>query len=93
MDEFSAEPTSSQQRDWQKTLFATKIAKLFGDVHEYVLVYAKDRRALMERELLSANGRATSKIYKNPNNDPEGRGGYSNDSASGHRPKQHESDT
>ena len=57
---------------WQKR-YSRENREAIGDVHEYILVYAKDRATFKDvRNRLPLNEKQ-SKVYKNPNNDPKGR--------------------
>ena len=44
-----------------------------GDVHEYVIVYAKDPQTFKETRSRVPLDEKSERIYKNPNNDPRGR--------------------
>ncbi len=46
-----------------------------GDVHEYVLVYAKDPVVFKAKRNLIGRTPEQMKVYRNPNNDPKGLGG------------------
>lgn len=57
---------------WQKR-YSRENREAIGDVHEYVLLYAMDKKKFKEiRNLIPMNPRQ-AKVYKNPNNDPKGR--------------------
>ena len=57
---------------WQK-IYSRENREAIGDVHEYVLLYAMDKKKFKEiRNLIPMNPRQ-AKVYKNPNNDPKGR--------------------
>lgn len=55
---------------WQKR-YSRENREAIGDVHEFVLVYAKDYRKANINKLEITEEQA--KIYRNPNNDPKGR--------------------
>ena len=57
---------------WQKR-YSRENREAIGDVHEYILVYAKDMvafKAIRNKVPLTED---QSKVYRNPNNDPRGR--------------------
>ncbi|MCB0472340.1 MAG: site-specific DNA-methyltransferase, partial [Flavobacteriaceae bacterium] len=57
---------------WQKR-YSRENREAIGDVHEYIYVFSKDPRAFKEyRNLIPANEKQL-KVYRNPNNDPNGR--------------------
>lgn len=57
---------------WQKR-YSRENREAIGDVHEYIIVFAKNPQLFKEtRNLVPMTGDQT-KIYKNPNNDPRGR--------------------
>lgn len=57
---------------WQKR-YSRENREAIGDVHEYILTYAKDPILFKAiRNLVSPNEKQT-KVYRNPNNDPKGR--------------------
>jgi adenine-specific DNA-methyltransferase len=56
---------------WQKR-YSRENREAIGDVHEYILIYAKNPSTFkLERNLLPLTNEQ-KKIYKNPNNDPKG---------------------
>jgi len=56
---------------WQKR-YSRENRAAIGDVHEYILTYAKDVKKFKEqRNKLPLNDKQ-SKVYKNPTNDPKG---------------------
>ncbi len=57
---------------WQKR-YSRENRKAIGDVHEYILVYVKDRTIFKESRNKIPLTEAQAKIYTNPNNDPKGR--------------------
>jgi adenine-specific DNA-methyltransferase len=60
------------QNVWQKR-YSRENREAIGDVHEYVVVYAKDPPGFKERRNKVALTDEQAKVYKNPNNDPKGR--------------------
>jgi adenine-specific DNA-methyltransferase len=57
---------------WQKR-YSRENREAIGDVHEYIYVFSKDPKAFKEyRNLIPANEKQL-KVYRNPNNDPNGR--------------------
>ena len=57
---------------WQKR-YSRENREAIGDVHEYVLVYAKDRNNFKLTRNKIPLTEQQSKVYRNPNNDPKGR--------------------
>lgn len=57
---------------WQKR-YSRENREAIGDVHEYILVYAKNPSRFKEIRNLVPMTEEQSKVYKNPNNDPKGR--------------------
>ncbi len=57
---------------WQKR-YSRENREAIGDVHEYILVYAKDRNVFKKNRNLVPMSEEQAKVYKNPNNDPKGR--------------------
>lgn len=57
---------------WQKR-YSRENRESIGDVHEYILVYAKDTVSFKEVRNLVPMTEEQAKVYKNPNNDPRGR--------------------
>ncbi|MFN8741845.1 MAG: site-specific DNA-methyltransferase [Pirellula sp.] len=55
---------------WQKTFSPNSTAKYLSDMHDHVLVYAKQKE-LFRRKLLARTGE-NDKSYKNPDDDPRG---------------------
>ena len=60
------------QNVWQKR-YSRENREAIGDVHEYVVVYAKDPPGFKERRNKVGLTDEQAKVYKNPNNDPKGR--------------------
>lgn len=57
---------------WQKR-YSRENREAIGDVHEYVVVYAKDRARFKEIRNKIPLTEAQAKVYTNPNKDPKGR--------------------
>lgn len=57
---------------WQKR-YSRENREAIGDVHEYILLYALDKRKFKEIRNLIPMNQQQAKVYKNPNNDPKGR--------------------
>ena len=57
---------------WQKR-YSRENREAIGDVHEYILVYAKDPLIFKKIRNLVPMTEQQTKVYKNPNNDPRGR--------------------
>lgn len=57
---------------WQKR-YSRENREAIGDVHEYILVYAKAPDRFKQTRNLVPMTEEQAKVYKNPNNDPRGR--------------------
>ena len=57
---------------WQKR-YSRENREAIGDVHEYIIVYAKNPTRFKEIRNLVPMFEEQAKVYKNPNNDPRGR--------------------
>lgn len=57
---------------WQKR-YSRENREAIGDVHEYILVYAKNKEIFKSQRNLVPMSEEQAKVYKNPNNDPKGR--------------------
>jgi adenine-specific DNA-methyltransferase len=57
---------------WQKR-YSRENREAIGDVHDYILVYAKSPELFKAKRNLVPMTEAQAKIYRNPNNDPRGR--------------------
>lgn len=57
---------------WQKR-YSRENREAIGDVHEYIIVYAKNPVKFKEYRNLVPMSEKQAKVYKNPNNDPRGR--------------------
>ena len=87
MDETAGRDKFVGQNIWQKR-YSRENREAIGDVHEYVIVYARDVerfKAIRNRIPITEE---QSKIYKNPNNDPRGRWRGIPMTAQGYRPNQ-----
>jgi adenine-specific DNA-methyltransferase len=56
---------------WQKR-YSRENREAIGDVHEYVLVYVKNKNEFKKKRNLLPLTEAQKKVYKNPNKDPRG---------------------
>jgi adenine-specific DNA-methyltransferase len=57
---------------WQKR-YSRENREAIGDVHEYILVYARDPERFKQVRNKVPPTDAQTKVYRNPNNDPRGR--------------------
>ena len=57
---------------WQKR-YSRENRESIGDVHEYIMVYAKNKERFKETRNLVPMSEEQAQVYKNPNNDPKGR--------------------
>ncbi len=72
---------------WQKR-YSRENREAIGDVHEYVLVYAKNPDRFKAIRNKQSPSEEQLKIYKNPNNDPRGPWRAVPMTAQGYRPNQ-----
>ena len=72
---------------WQKR-YSRENREAIGDVHEYVIVYAREVEAFKKSRNRVSLDEKSQRIYKNPNNDPRGRWRGIPMTAQGHRPNQ-----
>jgi adenine-specific DNA-methyltransferase len=72
MDQLVGRQSFIAQNVWQKR-YSRENREAIGDVHEYVVVYAKDPEGFKARRNLVPLTEEQAKVYKNPNNDPKGR--------------------
>jgi adenine-specific DNA-methyltransferase len=72
MDEIVGRDRFIAQNVWQKR-YSRENREAIGDVHEYVIVYAKDPPGFKEKRNKVPLTEEQAKVYKNPNNDPRGR--------------------
>ena len=87
MDEVCGRKKFIAANIWQKR-YSRENREAIGDVHEYIILYAKDpERFKITRNLVPIT-EEQAKIYKNPNNDPRGRWRGIPMTAQGFRPNQ-----
>jgi adenine-specific DNA-methyltransferase len=72
LDEICGRTSFIASNVWQKR-YSRENREAIGDVHEYILVYAKDRKVFKERRNKVPLTEQQAKVYKNTNNDPKGR--------------------
>ncbi len=72
MDQIVGRDKFIAQNVWQKR-YSRENREAIGDVHEYVVVYAKDPFGFEQRRNKIPLTEDQAKVYKNPNNDPRGR--------------------
>ena len=72
MDEVAGRDKFIAQNVWQKR-YSRENREAIGDVHEYVIVYAKDPPGFKERRNKVPLTEDQAKVYKNSNKDPKGR--------------------
>jgi len=72
MDELAGRDKFIAQNVWQKR-YSRENREAIGDVHEYVIVYAKDPVAFKACRNKVPLTEQQAKVYKNPNADPKGR--------------------
>ena len=72
MDEIAGRDKFIAQNVWQKR-YSRENREAIGDVHEYIVVYAKDPFAFKDKRNKVPLTEEQAKVYKNPNNDPKGR--------------------
>lgn len=72
MDEIAGRDKFIAQNVWQKR-YSRENREAIGDVHEYVVVYAKIPLSFKERRNRVPLTEEQAKVYKNPNHDPRGR--------------------
>ena len=72
---------------WQKR-YSRENREAIGDVHEYILVYARNRDLFKQTRNRVPVTEEQAKVYKNPNNDPRGRWRAVPMTAQGWRPNQ-----
>lgn len=71
-DELFGKENFIAQIVWQKR-YSRENREAIGDVHEYIIVYAKNPAVFKEARNLVPMNEDQAKVYKNPNNDPRGR--------------------
>lgn len=72
MDELIGRDKFIAQNVWQKR-YSRENREAIGDVHEYVIVYAKNPSRFKELRNKVPLTEGQAEVYKNPNNDPKGR--------------------
>lgn len=72
MDQLVGRDKFIAQNVWQKR-YSRENREAIGDVHEYIIVYAKDPAFFKEERNKVPLTEEQAKVYKNPNNDPRGR--------------------
>ncbi len=72
---------------WQKR-YSRENREAIGDAHEYVLLYVSNNEIFKEKRHLVPMSEEQAKVYKNPNNDPNGRWRGVPMTAQGFRPNQ-----
>lgn len=72
---------------WQKR-YSRENREAVGDVHEYILLYAMQPDLFKQTRNRIPLDEKSSKVYKNPNNDPNGRWRAIPMTAQGYRPNQ-----
>jgi len=87
MDEVCGRACFMASNVWQKR-YSRENREAIGDVHEYVIVYAKEPERFKEARNRVPITEDQAKVYKNPNNDPRGRWRPIPMSAQGYRPNQ-----
>lgn len=71
LDELCGRDSFIASNVWQKR-YSRENREAIGDVHEYVIVYARDKAAFkLARNKVSLTEKQ-AKVYRNPNNDPKG---------------------
>jgi len=71
-DELFGRKNFIAQIAWQKR-YSRENREAIGDVHEYILVYAKYPNVFKQQRNLVPMSEEQAKVYKNTNNDPKGR--------------------
>jgi adenine-specific DNA-methyltransferase len=71
MDEVCGRGSFVASNVWQKR-YSRENREAIGDVHEYILLYAKSRDAFKTTRNLLPLTDEQKKVYKNPSNDPRG---------------------
>lgn len=72
MDEIFGRENFIASNVWQKR-YSRENREAIGDVHEYLMVYAKSPEQFKKSRNLVPLTEEQAKVYKNPNNDPKGR--------------------
>ena len=87
LDEVCGRTSFVASNVWQKR-YSRENREAIGDVHEYVIVYAKDRETFKQTRNRVSLDEKSKKVYKNPNNDPNGPWRGIPMTAQGYRPNQ-----
>lgn len=87
MDEICGRASFVASNVWQKR-YSRENREAIGDVHEYIIVYARDRENFKKIRNKVPITEEQAKIYKNPNKDPRGRWRGIPMTAQGFRPNQ-----
>ncbi len=87
MDEIFGATKFVASNVWQKR-YSRENRGAIGDVHEYLVVYAKNPTKFQEVRNRVPIDEKQAKVYKNPNNDPKGRWRGIPMTAQGYRPNQ-----
>lgn len=87
LDEVCGRSSFVASNVWQKR-YSRENREAIGDVHEYVIVYAKDRETFKKTRNKVSLDEESRKVYKNPNNDPKGPWRGIPMTAQGYRPNQ-----
>ncbi len=72
MDEIAGRDKFIAQNIWQKR-YSRENREAIGDVHEYIVVYAKNPTEFKKQRNKVPLTEEQAKVYKNPNKDPNGR--------------------
>jgi len=72
MDQVVGRDKFIAQNVWQKR-YSRENREAIGDVHEYIIVYAKTPLSFKEQRNKVSLTEEQAKVYKNPNKDPKGR--------------------
>lgn len=87
MDEICGRSCFIASNIWQKR-YSRENREAIGDVHEYILVYARQPKRFKEIRNKLPLSEKQKKVYKNPNKDPRGRWRSIPMTAQGFRPNQ-----
>lgn len=87
LDEICGRSAFVASNIWQKR-YSRENREAIGDVHEYVLVYVKDREVFKKTRNRVPLDQKSVKVYKNLNNDPNGPWRGIPMTAQGYRPNQ-----
>lgn len=71
MDEICGRGSFIASNIWQKR-YSRENREAIGDVHEYIIVYAKNVKSFKQIRNRVPLDEKSRKVYKNPNNDPNG---------------------